>query len=149
MKGDTRKRRTIQEYKAIRGWSVTAFCHFEQSEKSRKTFAKNKYICQYLTMNYRYYYVYILSNKTNSVLYVGVTNNLIKRVYEHKEKFVDGFTKRYSINKLVYYEMVNDVYSAITREKQIKGYSREKKESLIYSFNPNWDDLYEVIATSY
>ena len=100
-------------------------------------------------MNYRYYYVYILSNKTNSVLYVGVTNNLIRRVYEHKQKFVEGFTKKYNIDKLVYYEMVNDVYSAITREKQIKGYSRGKKENLIHSFNPNWDDLYEVIAASY
>lgn len=91
------------------------------------------------------YYVYILSNKTNTVLYVGVTNNLIKRTYEHNKKFVDGFAEKYNCNKLVYYEITQDVYSAISREKQIKKYSRIKKEKLINKLNPERKDLYQNI----
>lgn len=91
------------------------------------------------------YYVYILSNKTNTALYVGVTNNLIKRTYEHNKKFVDGFAEKYNCNKLVYYEITQDVYSAISREKQIKKYSRIKKEKLINKLNPERKDLYQNI----
>ncbi|MEO0075130.1 MAG: GIY-YIG nuclease family protein [candidate division WOR-3 bacterium] len=76
---------------------------------------------------FKRYYIYILTNKNNSVLYTGVTNNLKKRIYEHKEKAVSGFTKRYKINKLVYYEIFFDILSALTREKQIKEGSRENK----------------------
>jgi putative endonuclease len=83
-----------------------------------------------------------MTNKANTVLYTGVTSNLIKRVYEHKEKFVDGFTKKYKITKLVYYEVLADMQSAISREKQIKAGSRQKKEDLINSMNKEWNDLY-------
>jgi len=78
----------------------------------------------------------------NSVLYTGVTNNLIKRVYEHKEKLVEGFTKKYNVNKLVYYEVFEDINYAINREKKIKGGSRKKKIDLIRSMNKDWKDLY-------
>jgi|GEM_PF-174464 len=90
-------------------------------------------------MKQRYYYVYILSNKYNNVLYVGITNDLIRRVYEHKNKLVDGFTEKYNVDKLVYYELFNDPINAITREKQLKGYSRKKKVELITSLNPEWE----------
>ena len=86
-----------------------------------------------------------MTNKNNTVLYTGVTNNLVKRVYEHKEKLVDGFTKKYNINKLVYYDVFEDVYGAISREKQIKGGSRQKKINLINSINKEWKDLYEEL----
>ena len=89
------------------------------------------------------YYVYILTNKTHTVLYTGVTNNLEKRVYEHKSKLVEGFTKRYNVNKLVYFETTTDVNSAIQREKQIKNLLRSKKEVLIQQINPEWKDLSE------
>ena len=88
------------------------------------------------------YYVYIMTNYKNTVLYTGVTNDLIRRVYEHKSKVNEGFTKRYNINKLVYYEIAESAESAILREKQIKGGSRKKKIDLINSMNPEWDDLY-------
>ncbi|MDD3899142.1 MAG: GIY-YIG nuclease family protein [Syntrophomonadaceae bacterium] len=88
------------------------------------------------------YYVYILTNYTNTVLYTGVTNNLRRRVYEHKEKIADSFTKKYNINKLVYYEVFNDIKFAIEREKQIKGGSRKKKIELIDGLNKDWEDLY-------
>jgi len=96
-------------------------------------------------MKQKYYYVYILSNKYNNVLYVGITNDLITRVYEHKNKLVEGFTEKYNVDKLVYYELFNDPINAITREKQLKGYSRKKKVELINSFNPEWEDLYESL----
>lgn len=86
------------------------------------------------------YYVYIMSNKSKT-LYVGMTNNLIKRVYEHKAKLVPSFTSRYNITKLVYFETTPNVYAAIAREKQIKGWLREKKIALINSMNPEWKDL--------
>jgi putative endonuclease len=96
-------------------------------------------------MKEKHYYVYILTNKSNKVLYTGVTGNLKKRTYEHKHKVVDGFTKRYNVNKLVYYEVFDDPYNAISREKQIKVWLRKKKIDLINSFNPTWEDLYEKI----
>lgn len=87
------------------------------------------------------YYVYLMSNKTNKVLYTGVTNNLERRLREHKNKQIEGFTKRYNVTKLVYFEQTSDINSAITREKQIKGWLREKKNNLIESVNPDWKDL--------
>lgn len=86
-----------------------------------------------------------MTNKGNTVLYAGVTGNLQRRVYEHKEKLVEGFTKRYNVNKLVYYEVFEDPINAITREKQIKGGSRAKKIGLIESMNAEWKDLYEEL----
>jgi len=93
-------------------------------------------------MEEKQYYVYIMTNKKNTVLYTGITNDLKRRVYEHKAKLVEGFTKRYNISKLVYYEVSRDVESAILREKQIKGGSRAKKIRLINSINLEWKDLY-------
>ena len=87
-------------------------------------------------------YVYILFNKRNGTLYVGVTSDLIKRIYEHKNKFVEGFTKKYSIDKLGYYEVFDDIVSAIEREKQLKAGNRKKKIQLIEKVNPEWKDLY-------
>ena len=89
------------------------------------------------------YYVYILSNWNNKVLYIGITSNLERRLYEHKMKLADGFTKRYNVNKLVYYECTCDVEAAITREKQLKGWTRSKKDTLINRENPQWLDLSE------
>ena len=92
------------------------------------------------------YYVYILTNNHRSVLYTGVTNDLIRRVYEHKNHLDKGsFTARYNVERLVYFEVTSDVNSAIEREKQIKGWNRKRKETLIASKNPNWNDLYEII----
>ncbi len=91
------------------------------------------------------YYIYILANWNNKVLYVGMTNNLARRLYEHKNKLVEGFTKKYNLNKLVYYEYTNDVTSAIKREKEIKKWRREKKNLLIEKLNPDWDDLSKKI----
>jgi putative endonuclease len=91
-------------------------------------------------------YIYFMSNRYNKVLYVGITSNLIKRVWEHKNKVVDGFTKRYNPNKLVYYEIYDDIETAINREKQIKSWPRKKKIELIHSLNPHWDDLYEKLS---
>ena len=89
------------------------------------------------------YYVYILTNKTNKVLYTGITNNLERRIFEHKNRFQDGFTKKYNTNKLVCFDSTSDVESAITREKQIKGWTRLKKITLIETMNPQWKDLSE------
>ena len=93
----------------------------------------------------RHYYIYIMTNKRNTVLYTGVTNDLKRRVYEHKEKLAEGFTKRYNITKLVYYEVFDDIENAILREKQIKGGSRQKKVNLINSMNKEWRDLFEEL----
>jgi len=90
-------------------------------------------------------YVYILFNKRNGTLYTGVTANLIKRVYEHKNKLAEGFTNKYGVNKLGSYEIHESIISAIEREKQIKSGSRKKKLSLIKGMNPEWSDLYESI----
>ncbi len=91
------------------------------------------------------YYVYIMTNRINTVLYTGVTNDLKKRVWEHKQGIGGAFSKRYGINKLVYYEMADSVESAILREKRIKGGSRQRKEKLINSLNSEWRDLYEEL----
>jgi len=89
------------------------------------------------------YYTYIITNKNNTVLYTGMTNDLKKRIYEHKEKLIKGFSSKYNINKLVYYEIFDDAYKAISREKQIKAGSRQKKINLINSMNEKWEDLYD------
>ncbi|MFZ5448888.1 MAG: GIY-YIG nuclease family protein [Thermodesulfobacteriota bacterium] len=86
------------------------------------------------------YFVYIMTNKSGT-LYTGVTNNLERRIYEHKYHLVNGFTKKYKIEKLVYFEETNDINAAISREKQIKGWLRKKKIALIESMNPEWKDL--------
>ncbi len=91
------------------------------------------------------YFVYIMTNKLNTVLYTGVTNDLKRRVFQHKEKQVEGFTKHYNITKLMYYEVYADAYNAISHEKQIKGGSRRKKMDLINSVNPKWEDLYDKL----
>ena len=87
------------------------------------------------------YFVYILTNKTNKVLYTGVTNNLERRLYEHKNHLVDGFSSKYNTTKLVYYEVSESIESAIAREKQIKSYRRDKKIALINELNSEWKDL--------
>ena len=87
------------------------------------------------------YYVYILTNWNNKVMYIGVTNDLARRVYEHKNKMVDGFTKKYNVSKLVYFEQTTDVYSAISREKQLKKWSRQKKNNLVETANPTWEGI--------
>ena len=88
------------------------------------------------------YFVYILTNKNNSVLYTGLTNSLMRRVWEHKSQLIGGFTKKYNVTKLVYYESFNSPTDAIKREKQLKAGSRKKKLSLINKLNPEWKDLY-------
>jgi len=87
------------------------------------------------------YYVYLLTNWNNKVMYVGVTSNLERRVYEHKNKLLAGFTEKYKVNKLVYFETSNDVMAALEREKQIKKWRREKKNLLVIGMNPEWKDL--------
>ena len=89
------------------------------------------------------YYTYILTNWNNRVMYIGVTNNLERRLYEHKHQLTDGFTKKYNIHKLVYCETTDDVKAAIAREKQLKGWLRSRKNALIESANPEWRDLSE------
>ena len=91
------------------------------------------------------YYIYIISNWNNKVIYVGMTNDLERRIYEHKNKIFEGFSKKYNLNKLVYYEHTNDVNAAIRREKEIKKWRREKKNKLIESMNSEWKDLAEEI----
>ncbi|PIS07898.1 hypothetical protein COT78_01085 [Candidatus Berkelbacteria bacterium CG10_big_fil_rev_8_21_14_0_10_43_13] len=94
------------------------------------------------------YSVYILTNVSNKVLYVGVTNNLRRRMYEHKKKLIPGFTSKYNLNKLVYFESFSSINDAIQNEKRIKGWLRSKKIALIDSFNPGWNDLSENIDPS-
>ena len=88
------------------------------------------------------YYVYILASKRNGTLYIGVTSDLAKRIYEHKHRLIKGFTKKYNVDRLVYYETTEDVESAILREKRLKKWKRQWKVELIEQKNPNWNDLY-------
>ena len=92
------------------------------------------------------YYIYIMSNKPNGVLYVGVTNDLIRRVYEHRNHLVKGFTAKYNLEMLVWFEQTDDVNSAIAREKQLKNWHRQWKIDLIEKQNPSWLDMYESIV---
>jgi len=94
---------------------------------------------------FKQYFIYIMTNFENGTLYTGVTNNLARRIYEHKNKLVKGFTNKYDLDKLVYYEVFDSIEYAILREKQIKGGSRKKKLNLINNFNKEWKDLYEQI----
>ena len=98
-------------------------------------------IIEYLVVDMRQYLDDIMTNK--SALYVGITNNLERRIFEHKNSLIEGFSKKYNINRLVYYEGTNDILAAIGREKQIKGWRRDKKIALIQSINPEWKDLSE------
>lgn len=91
------------------------------------------------------YFVYLMANKMNTVIYCGMTSNLRARVYQHRTGALEGFTKRYNVKKLVYYEVLDTAYAAIVREKQIKGGSRQKKVDLINNDNPGWKDLYDQI----
>jgi putative endonuclease len=95
--------------------------------------------------NYKIYYVYILASGPRGTLYIGVTKDLIKRVYEHRQGIGSEFTKKYSVHRLVYYEDTTDIEVAIAREKQLKKWNREWKIELIISMNPQWKDLYEDI----
>ena len=94
-------------------------------------------------MERKSYYVYILTNWNNKVIYAGITSNLVMRLHEHKNKNIKGFTKKYNANRLVYYEETSDVLAAIAREKEIKKWRREKKDKLVESMNPDWKDLSE------
>ena len=96
-------------------------------------------------MGEKQYYVYMMANRYNTVLYTGVTNDLMRRVWEHKEGRGGGFTSRYNVTKLVYYQECGDVRAAIAREKQIKAGSRQKKEALVNGVNPEWRDLYDEL----
>ena len=91
------------------------------------------------------YYVYILTNWNNKVMYIGVTNDLVRRVFEHREKKITGFTDKYNVHKLVYFDVCEDVDSAISREKQLKKWRREKKDQLVAGMNPQWLDLAEEL----
>jgi putative endonuclease len=93
----------------------------------------------------KHYYVYIMTNKNHTVLYAGITNDLKRRIHEHKNKLIKGFTEKYNITKLVYYEVFEDALYAIGREKQIKAGSRKKKIDLIQQLNPEWKDLFKEL----
>jgi putative endonuclease len=121
--------------------SNLALCHCEERSDEAISPCGTVYAFERLSMR-RQYYVYILTNKLNTVLYTGITGDLQKRIYEHKSKVVDGFTKKYNVNKLVYYEVFDYVNDAIAREKQIKSGSRQRKMDLIQRMNPRWSDLY-------
>ena len=95
----------------------------------------------------QHYYAYILASQRNGTIYIGVTSDLIKRTYEHKNNLIDGFTKKYNVHQLVYYEQFDDVNLAITREKQLKKWKRKWKLELIEKSNPTWNDLYEDICS--
>jgi len=92
------------------------------------------------------YFVYIMASKKNGTIYIGITSNLTKRVWQHKEKLVEGFTDKYNVDRLVYYEMFDDPENAIKREKRLKRYKRDWKIQLVEKGNPEWDDLYEEIT---
>ena len=92
------------------------------------------------------YFVYMLASKRNGTLYIGVTNNLLKRVHQHKNDIEEGFTRKYNVHSLVYYEVFNRIQDAITREKQMKKWKRQWKMELIEKSNPNWEDLFESLS---
>ena len=112
-----------------RNWEL-----LNRNEKQKSKIKNEKGICNY--------FIYILANKRNGTLYIGMTNNLVKRVYEHKQKLVEGFTKKYFVDKLIYFEVYKFVDDAILREKRLKKWNRAWKIKLIEDKNPNWDDLY-------
>ena len=97
----------------------------------------------------RSFWVYILASRIGGTLYVGVTNDLVRRIYEHRSKFVPGFTKKYGVQRLIYFEQFSNIEAAIQREKRLKKWNRQWKIRLIEESNPNWDDLYEGIAAGH
>ena len=109
-------------------------CHPERSEAESKDLFRTVHMM-------KEYYVYFLTNWNNKVMYIGVTGNLRRRIYEHKNELVDGFTKRYHIHKLVYFEQTSDVNAALEREKQLKKWTRAKKNRLVETVNPEWNDI--------
>jgi putative endonuclease len=109
-----------------------------RGQESRKLFLQQMY-----TKNY---YVYILASKRNGTLYIGVTNNLKKRVYEHRNDLIEGFTKKYQVHRLVWYEHSQDIHGVIKREKQLKAWKRQWKMRLIEEMNPEWEDLYDTLV---
>ena len=92
-------------------------------------------------MESKHYYVYILTNWNHKVMYIGMTRNLSKRLYEHKHKLIAGFSQKYNVTKLVYFEVADDPYSAVSREREIKGWRRERKNRLVAASNPGWREL--------
>jgi len=131
-----------QDAKAKHNKQKLSLCHCEALAEAIQNRTNNRIRKM---QEQKQYYIYIITNFENGTLYTGVTNNLIRRIYEHKNKVVDGFTKKYDLDKLVYYETIDNVEQAILREKQIKGGSRKKKLDLINKFNKDWKDLYEDI----
>ena len=119
-------------------------CHCEETDLSLMLGTGSAISARMQVVN-KQYYVYIMTNKRDTVLYVGVTNDLVRRAYEHKQKLADGFTRKYNIGKLVYYEVLEDAENAILREKQIKAGSRQKKLQLVNSMNEEWRDLYDEL----
>lgn len=122
---------------------VHSLCHSDppEAEKNLHPVSISTPIVNPTTMHQHNYYVYIMS-AFSKIIYIGVTNNLIRRVEEHKQKIADGFTKKYNLGCLVYYEYFTDINYAIAREKELKGWRREKKINLIKNTNPTWRDLY-------
>ncbi len=94
-----------------------------------------------MSYNQKYYYIYILTNKLHTVLYIGMTSNISRRMYEHQNKLVPGFTAKYNVTKLIYITGTSDAYAAVSYERKLKGWSRAKKLKLIELHNPNWDDI--------
>jgi putative endonuclease len=117
---------------------VPARCHSGLDPESRN----------FLQKPMKQYFVYILSNKRNGTLYIGVTNNLVRRVYEHKNDVIDGFTKKYKVHNLVYFEQYEEIELALNREKQLKFWQRRWKLELIETNNPDWKDLYDDLIES-
>ena len=144
---------TVKARRTTTSLACPPLCYPERSEGSQTLQSQRRLpIRGYLKLRLlsrrhlsRQYYVYILAS-ISKVLYVGVTNDLTRRIWEHKEKLAPGFTSKYNVDLLVYYEVTQDVLSAIAREKQIKGYRREKKVALIEGMNPGWKDLYRDLT---
>jgi len=137
-------RRVLKHFKTAKARSFT----FVQDDKTVVTLSLRRVLSAVTKLLHRgdtLYYVYILANWNNKVLYTGVTGNLQRRIYEHKNKLADGFTNKYNVDKLVYYDSTDDVREAIKREKEIKGWKRIKKDDLVSEFNPEWRDLSEDI----
>lgn len=109
----------------------------------------HRFILEIIAMGDKQYYIYILTNRPHGTLYIGVTNNLFRRILEHKNKINKGFTSKYGLDKLVYYEIYDDIGVAITREKQLKFWKRHWKIKLINEFNPQWKDLSDEIIKNF
>ena len=123
--------------------------HTEQSEVSQEHGIKAKIKTKKKLMNEKQGFVYIITNQYNTTLYIGVTSDLIKRIFEHKNKVVDGFSKTYNLDKLVYFEQCDYITGAIEREKYLKGKKRQFKINLINNKNPQWHDLYPQLINGY